>query len=170
MNVPAVLLQAMIAVALLWGWPKWAAVTALGFTAMLHPCEFLHCLRKDLVLPSDALGSFEDAFLHIENPKTRRFARHQHARCSDREVVLLLETCFKDLQQSAPLLNYSATIYRSMWNDILTFLEVPHSVKTGGPTPGSLRGSGATDFYIKTEDVPRIAWRGRWKRASTLEF
>ena len=38
------------------------------------------------------------------------------------------------------------------------------------PTPGSIRGSGATYFYLLTEDVARIQWRGRWRRLETVEF
>ena len=41
--------------------------------------------------------------------------------------------------------------------------------KEFGVTPGSLRGSGATHFYMDTEDVQRIAWRGRWAKLKTLE-
>ena len=46
---------------------------------------------------------------------------------------------------------------------------MPSHLAASGPTPGSLRGSGATEFYLQTEDVPRIAWRGRWRKAETLE-
>ena len=35
--------------------------------------------------------------------------------------------------------------------------------------PGVLRGSGATFFYIATENIPLLAWRGRWARVRTLE-
>eukprot|EP00971_Amphidinium_carterae_P179667 3563154-Amphidinium_carterae.1 len=38
------------------------------------------------------------------------------------------------------------------------------------PTPGSLRGSGATFFYMCTEDISRLQWRGRWRRLATLEY
>ena len=52
---------------------------------------------------------------------------------------------------------------------MLSQLGVPSHFAASGPTPGSLRGSGATEFYFQTEDVPRIAWRGRWRKAETLE-
>jgi len=74
------LLHALIAVALLWGLPCWVAITSPRFAAMLHPCEFSQ---------SNLLGSIAVAFL-IANPKTRRWAKHQHGRCSVRSVVKFL--------------------------------------------------------------------------------
>lgn len=35
------ILQAAVAVALLWGWGDWAAITLIGFLCMLHPSEFI---------------------------------------------------------------------------------------------------------------------------------
>ena len=66
-----------------------------------------------------------------------------------------------------PVCSYS---YKKLWNKILMFLGVPAGTKAGGPTPGSLRGSGATHWYIHTEDVQRIAWRGRWRSTRTLKY
>ena len=39
----------------------------------------------------------------------------------------------------------------------------------GGVTPGPLRGSGATFYYKRCEDIPRLAWRGRWLGPAALE-
>ena len=49
-------------------------------------------------------------------------------------------------------------------------LGLPHRAADRGATPGVLRGSGATHFYISTENIPLLAWRGRWARTKTLEF
>ena len=40
----------------------------------------------------------------------------------------------------------------------------------GRPKPGFLRGSGATGFYLRTEDIPLICWRGRWRKLPTVGF
>ena len=93
MVIPAALLSAMLAVALIWGWPRWAGLTAMGFVGLLHPDEFPSPLRRDLVFPADAFVAGGDAFLHISSPKTRRFARQQHARQVCLQIVLLGRAC-----------------------------------------------------------------------------
>eukprot|EP00969_Alexandrium_andersonii_P104197 4598875-Alexandrium_andersonii.AAC.1 len=57
---------------------------------------------------------------------------------------------------------WSPAAFRKRWDAVLAALRVPSG--GNGLTPASLRGSGATDFYINTEDLARTAWRGRWKR------
>ena len=167
--IPASLLRAMFGVSLLWGWTRFAGLLLLGFCGMLRPDEFLSASRRDLVLPSDRLEAFGDAFLRIAEAKTRRFMRHQHARISDSEVVKFFELAFGPLGRDEPLAPYGASAFRSRWNAILTQLGVPSQLAASGPTPGSLRGSGATEFYLQTEDIARIAWRGRWRKVETLE-
>ena len=36
-------------------------------------------------------------------------------------------------------------------------------------TPAGLRGGGATDFWLRTRDVPALRRRGRWSNEKTLE-
>ena len=128
-----------------------------------------HTYRRDLILPSDRLEKSGDAFLRIADSKTRRFMRHQHARISDSEVVRFFEVAFGPLSRDDPLVPFAAGAFRLRWNAVLHQLGVPTHVAASGPTPGSLRGSGATEFYLQTEDIPRIAWRGRWRKVETLE-
>ena len=169
--IPASLLRAMLGVSLLWGWTRFAGLLFLGFCGMLslRPDEILPASRRDLVLPSDRLEVSGDAFLRIAEAKTRRFMRHQHARISDHEVVQFLGLAFGPLGRDEPLAPYGAASFRSRWNAVLSQLGVPSHVAASGPTPGSLRGSGATGFYLQAEDAPRIAWRGRWRKVETLE-
>ena len=166
--IPASLLRAMFGISLLWGWPRFAGLV-FGFCSMLRPDEFLSASRGDLVLPSDRPEVSGDAFLQIAEARTRRFMRHQHARISDAEVVQFLEVIFGLLGRHEPLAPYGAASFRSRWNAMFLQLGVPSHVATSGPKMGSLRGSGATEVCFQTEDVPRIAWRGRWRKAETPE-
>ena len=163
--VPAALVRALVCLALLWGWPLFAGLVLLGFSGMLRPDEFLSASRRDLVFPTDRLEASGDLLLRICNGKTRRIMRVRHARGSDPAVISFLFVVFGGLQKDCPLAPWGASAFRSRWNALLGHLGVPHSVASGGPTPGSLRGSGATDFYLKTEDIPRICWRGRRRTA-----
>ena len=107
---------------------------------------------------------------HIRNPKTQRFARRQHSRLEDPLVLLLLEALYFDLPLPSRLFRGSMHVYRRQWNCIMARLGVPHRLSDKGATPGVLRGSGATFLYLETEDLPLVAWRGRWSKTKTVEF
>ena len=66
----------------------------LGFSAMLHPGELILLCRRDLVFPSDVANDMACMFIHLQNPKTARFARRQHARIDDSQVIRLAEAAF----------------------------------------------------------------------------
>ncbi|OLP77428.1 hypothetical protein AK812_SmicGene42515 [Symbiodinium microadriaticum] len=167
-SVPIV--QAMTAIALTWNWRRFAGVFLIGFLCMLHPAEYITLTRGDLIFPSDVLSSDRICYVHIRNPKTARFARRQHARLEDNSVLTLLETLFENLPFSARLFPGSAFSFRSQWNAILRQLGIPYLKVHKGVTPGVLRGSGATHLYLETEDLTKVAWRGRWSKQKTLEF
>ena len=163
-------LQAMICQALIWRWPRWAGVTLLGFAGMLHPSEFIGLRRCDLMLPADMGLDLSAIFVHLRSPKTSRFARQQHVKICDRDVVRFTMEFFSHFPLEEKLFGASLFSYRSQWNAICSKLQIPCRQLQHGLTPGSLRGSGATSLYLQTEDIPLICWRGRWARLKTLEF
>ena len=67
------------------------------------------------------------------------------------------------------LFGLSGSAFTARWNAVFQALGVPTREADRGVTPGCLRGSGATFLYQTTEDIPLIRWRGRWRRAQTLE-
>jgi hypothetical protein len=164
------IIQAASTLALLWRWERWLAITLVGFLCMLHPSEFLVLRRRDLVLPADAMSADRVAYIHIRNPKTARFARRQHCRLEDPLVLRFLESCFGDWPLDRRLYPGTANTYRSQWNAIMGRLGVPFKRDLRGATPGVLRGSGATFLYLETEDLGKVAWRGRWAKLKTIEF
>ena len=168
--IPLALLKAMISLALLWRWNIFAGCLMMGFSAMLHPSEFLTASRRHLMLPKDMFIKMMHAYLHIPNPKTKRFARRQHAKIDENVVVAFLTFVFGQLDPGQPLWPASSAVFRKRWDVLLERLGVPTKTAQKGVTPGSLRGSGATHFYLDCEDIPRIAWRGRWSQVKTLEF
>ena len=164
------IVQAAAALAICWGWFDWAALTLVGFLCMLHPAEMIWLTRQDLVFPEDALSPDPIMYVHIRNPKTQRFARRQHSRLEDPLVLSLLASLYLDLPLSSRLFRGSMHTYRRQWNKIMERLGVPHRLTDKGTTPGVLRGSGATFLYLETEDLPLVAWRGRWSKTKTVEF
>lgn len=165
----APMLRAALSLSLLWKWYRFAGVVALGFMGMLHPNEFLLLLREDLVFPEDALTTKSVLYIHIRQPKTARFARRQHARVDDDPIILLARCVFGHLPRSERLYPGSVATFRRQWNHLFDYLQVPRKQNDRGIAPGTLRGSGATEMYLASEDLPRIAWRGRWARMRTLE-
>ena len=166
----APVLRAALCVAMLWGWVQWATVTMIGFAGMLRPGEFLTLRRQDLMLPRDTNFSVSALYVHLRNPKTARFARRQHVKISDPDIILFVDSLFSGLHLDAKLYSASPGAYKSQWNSIMKHLGLPHRQAEHGLTPGVLRGSGATHLYLQTEDISLIAWRGRWARVKTLEF
>ena len=170
MVMPEALLRAAFSVAIAWGWPLFGATLLLGFHGLLRPAEFLHLRRIDLVLPRDLLTDIPLVFVRLLNTKTKRFMRRQHARISDLGTVKFLDHLFGHLPYRALLFNCSAAIHRRRWDEVFTFLNVPVTEAAKGITPKSLRGSGATWLYQRTEDVDKIQWRGRWQARKNLEY
>jgi hypothetical protein len=141
----------------------------LGFHGMLRIEELLCMTRADLILPADLLSEHCLAFCRVRDPKTKHIMRRQHVRISDVLTVHYLHAVFASAAPGVLLIGLSPAQFRCRWSKLLTHLSIPVSSADSGATPGCLRGSGATWFYQATEDVPRIAWRGRWTRVQTLE-
>ncbi|CAE7359421.1 unnamed protein product [Symbiodinium natans] len=167
--LPAACVRAAISVGLLWGWFKWAGLIIIGFLAMLHPGELVDLTRKDLVFPADTLGHTRSLFIHLRRPKTSRFARRQHGRIDDEIAIAYLWSLVVGLGPDDKVYPASLYSFHRQWNAIMDRLGLPSWAADKGATPGMLRGSGATHYYIATEDIPWLAWRGRWARARTLE-
>ncbi|CAE7399183.1 unnamed protein product, partial [Symbiodinium pilosum] len=151
-------------------WKLWAGLVMIGFLAMLHPAELVALTRKDLVFPADTLGHTTSLFVHLRNPKTSRFARRQHGRIDDPCAIRFLESLYAGLGLEQKLCPASLHSFRRQWDAVLSRLGIPCRAAQQGATSGVLRGSGATRFYICTENIPLLAWRGRWARTKTLEY
>ena len=55
--------------------------------------------------------------------------------------------------------------HRPLFKQVLKHI----GVQSLGLTPAGLRGGGATDFWLRTRDVPALRRRGRWSNEKTLE-
>ena len=116
------------------------------------------------------LGHTSSLFVHLKNPKTSRFARRQHGRVDDGLVIVFLQNLFGSLALDEKLYPASLHSFRRQWDAVLSKLGLPCRAAQRGATPGVLRGSGAAHFYICMENIPLLAWRGRWARTKTLEY
>lgn len=109
---------------------------------MLHPAEFIELERRDLRLPSDACYATRDLYIHLQNPKTARFAR-QHVKISDPEILLFAVQVFSSFPLNEKLYGATISAYRGQWNCIMRIMSklgVPHRQTQRGMTPGTVRG------------------------------
>ena len=168
--LPAMAVKAALCVAALWQWPCWLGIVILGFGAMLHPAEMLALRRRDLVFPRDLGYEASGMFVQVNDPKTARFARRQHGRIDDPNMIWVVERIFGHLALDQKLYPGSASSFRKQWDAVMQKLGIPHRQADRGATPGVLRGSGAAFLYGNVEDISWVAWRGRWARVRTLEY
>eukprot|EP00438_Fugacium_kawagutii_P011481 Skav211699 [mRNA] locus=scaffold1535:189530:207134:+ [translate_table: standard] len=90
--LPKLVLDAMVSLALTWGWTRWAALTSLTYHGAMRIGEPLKATREDLLLPQDAGLGEPVIFLRVGAPKPGRRGkgRVQHARIADE---LCNQTC-----------------------------------------------------------------------------
>ena len=162
--------RAALCLSLLLSWPRWTAVTMLAFSGLLHSAEFIQLTRRDLMLPRDTAHTVSVLYVHLRSPKTFRFARQQHVKISDPDIISFVDSLFGTAPLDCKVFGGTISRYRNQWNAVLEKLGIPCRQLQRGVTPGSLRGSGATSMYLQTENTPLICWRGKWARARTLEF
>ena len=126
------------------------------------------------MLPGDSLGFVPYALFIIPMPKTRAsFARTQSARIEPSDVVALLTLVFGRLLPEEPLWPASPATFRSRFKALRRALELPcDRPRGGGPRLelASLRGGGATDLFLASEDWGLVQTRGRWLSLRTMQI
>jgi hypothetical protein len=102
--LPLSILLALVATALMWGWPFEASILSLTWAGILRIGEVLIADRSDLFLLPDMAPGTAFALLRIKYPKTRgRAARHEAARVDPPDVVALLNAVFKRINPDQKL-------------------------------------------------------------------
>lgn len=166
--IPAIVLRAFVTTALFWGWPRFAALTAIGFGGLLRPSEFLLATRRLLVLPSDIQGTWFRSYLRVPVPKSRwAAARRQLARIDEWWVTALAARVFGGLPLDARLWPAFPAAYRRRWNAVATALGLDFRT---GLTPASLRAGGATAHYEAFEDSEKLRRHRRWQKQQMVDI
>ena len=171
--LPALVLLAMMAVGLIWGWVCEAAIFGLTWAGILRIGEVLQATREDLVLPRDAAPGTPYALLRIKEPKTRgRHARHQAARVDPTDIIELLDIAFAKFDPGSKLWSLSASTLRKRFNDLLRAVRIPldRNGKSRTFDLSSLRPGGASHLLTCCEDSEVVRRRGRWATVKTMEI
>ena len=170
--LPVSILLSTVALALLWGWTREAAVLALMWSGVLRVGELIAATRQDLILPQDSAPGVWYALLLIRSPKTRgRAARHQSSRIDPEDVVRLLEAVFGRLTPSEFLWHQSPATLRRRFATLLSALGL--AVGPDGNhiySLSSLQPGGATFWLQATEDSEFVRRKGRWLSTRVLEI
>lgn len=166
--LPYRLVQAMSALAILWGWPRIAAVILLSFHGCCRPGEILNGLRSHIVFPRDLAQSDGPLFFRICKPKPGRrgMGRVQHAKVLDDAVIIFLDRLYGDAKANTPIYPGSAGAFRTRWNRLLLSLNVPLAFEI---TPAGLRAGGTVHLYRQGLPITDILWCLRLKNVETLQ-
>lgn len=169
--LPLAGLIAAVALSLLWGWSREAAIFAAAWAGVLRIGEILAAKRRDLILPADSVPGTWFALIKIRQPKTRgRAARHQSAKIEPEDVVRLLTSTFGRLSPDEPLWPFAPATLRKRFGQILKALGLVSANGTPQFTLASLRPGGATHWLQITEDAEYVRRKGRWLSTRVLEI
>ena len=166
--LPRIILDALIALSLSWGWLRWAALTSLAFFGVLRVGEPLKAKRADLLLPEDCGLDREVLFLQVGQPKAGRRGkgRTQHAKVTHLQTIQLVRAAFGSLSPDDSLYPTTASTYRRRWDKLIEALGIE---KKCNLTPGCLRPGGAVFLYHCETPIYDLLWRMRLKHLVTLE-
>ena len=150
--IPESVTFAMVSLAWLWGWKRWAAVTLYTFSAISWVGEVLRARRMDALTPRDILFEQHVIYLKVNFPKTRhRGPRVQYSSAEWDTCVSLVSKVWDELMPDEFLFPGSQAAYRFRWDALLKHLKISSSFKL---TPGSLRG-GRCGFSAPEESCHR---------------
>ena len=159
--LPEPIMQAMISLCILWGWPRFAASLALAFYG-----KVLKCRRLDLLTPENLLSSEQIIYMQIQKPKTRnKGATVQYITCNDVLATKLVSRVLGPLKPHETLFHLSPATFRKRWDKLLAKLEVSQVHRL---TPGGIRGGGCITAHKAGVPIQDLMWRMRISHARTL--
>ena len=154
--------------------PRVCLLVLLQFHGLLRPGEARHVRWVDLgFLASHEHELYPDTFgvVGIVRPKTRRMASHsvhQYVTIESQILASLLQRLMSRVSPSdlaQPIWPGANHELRVWWLRTVTRL----GLLDLGITWAGLRSGGATDFWLRTKNLPALRRRGRWSNEQTLE-
>ena len=154
--------------------PRVCLLILLQFHGLLRPGEARHVRWVDLgFLASHEHEQYPDTFgvVGIVRPKTRRMSSHsvhQYVTIESRILASLLQRLMSRVSPSdleRPIWPGTNHELRLWWLRTVTRLGLLEL----NITWAGLRAGGATDFWLRTKNLPALRRRGRWSNEQTLE-
>ena len=165
---PEPLLEAVLVLAVRWGWKTWAGCTALCFFGACRIGEVLSASRRELLTPEDLLSSEKKVYFRIKSPKARkRGASVQYTTVDVPFWAEFVSQIFARHKPQEPLYSGNASAYRSRLEAILRHIGVGKEHRL---TPGSLRGGGAVAAHKRGVGINDLLWKLRLQHLRTLSY
>ena len=151
-----------------------ALLCLLQFRCLLRPAAARTCRWCDLVAFSPAeCERYPNSFgiVGIGQPTTRRLVVHaprQHVlpECAGiANFIRRVQATVPTSVRSQPIWTLPPERHLPLFKQVLRRL----GIQSLGLAPAGLRGNGATDFWLRTRDIPALRRRGRWSNERTLE-
>ena len=166
------IMRAMFLVAVSWGaetspeWPymfPFAVLLRVGFWCLLRPRELANLRRADVRL---AWRSHKlSAVLAVRDPKNRMFlGRAQFAVLHSGSAARWLEWLCCGVEPGLKLWPSSQHAFNIYFTAVLSRLELGRF----NMRAGSIRPGGATEFFMRHQNVAFLKYQGRWKSDSSL--
>ena len=169
--IPEAVVKAMAALAILWGWKRFAATLLLSFHGIARVGELLKAKRCDLLFltPEDLLWEDADVlYLRIRVPKTRnRGAKVQCVTCTVPSIVKLPCMVWQDFEPSDFRYGSAPSSFRRRWDASLKQLKIEETHRL---TPGLLRGGGAVAAHKRGVAIQDLTWQMRLQHQKTLSY
>jgi len=170
--MPGVVVLAMIATSLMWGWVAFAGALAIGWGSLLRPGEIFGLQRRNLLFPSDCGNSVPYCLVSLMEPKTRfTAARHQSTRLDIPDLLQVATLAFERLPPTRYIWPFSPQTFRNRFKTVLSAIGLPtvHSTGMKALDPGSLRAGGASWLMQVTDSGDIVRRRGRWQNQRIME-
>ena len=151
-----------------------ALLGLLQFHCFLRPAKARTCRWCDLVAFSPAeCERYPNSFgiLGIGQAKTRRLVVHAPlpARSTrvrrDANFIRRVQATVLTSARSQPIWTLPPERHLPLFKQVLRRL----GIQSLGLAPASLRGGGATDFWLRTRDIPALRRRVRWSNERAIE-
>eukprot|EP00971_Amphidinium_carterae_P040337 791763-Amphidinium_carterae.1 len=164
--MPAEFLLACSTTLWVYGMQRTACALLLGYHTLLRPLELASIQRKHLMLRADLGARYCHGVVSVPQSKTAtRFARLQAVTIDDPLVLSLVEAI---VQKDMPHHLLVPGGLRSLQQRYQWALKLMDCAQCGFGL-SSLRGGGATEFMLRTQNVSALQFRGRWASAATIQ-
>ena len=165
MPIDEVVLHAMVMVALVWRWPRFACALALGFYGLLRPSDLTRLRVGHLRLPHEVASWRRPVIVAcIVLPKTRyRAARLQAVTVDEPWVVTLCSWALAGCSQQDLLVPGGSVALNARFQQLSRACRTHHLPYS----PASLRGGGAVAL-LQSLGLSELMFRGRWDSVKSL--
>ena len=164
--LPEPVMQAMVALCLLWGWRRFAASLLLAFYGIARIGEVLVCQRQNLLTPTDLLTDVKKVYMQVKKPKSRnKGASTQYITCDNELATRFIEGILGPLQPHETLFPLTAGTFRRRWDKLLSAMDISAVHRL---TPGGVRGGGAVTAHTQGTGIVDLMWKMRLAHSRTL--